>query len=229
MNSKLKFLLPVIFLGLISAGSASAHNPRIISGEKIIQVKDPEISQAFYGQLDGYYQEFKIISNKPFDLYTNILVPDLPLVKTDMSVEVFRLVPATTSLAVLEAGISKWKQFYEPFAGDSYWQGPEFKQSVPAGQYLIRVFNQSYKGKYVLAVGEIESFSLGEIFNTIFLLPRLKQSFFSRSPLTAYFNYTGVFLLAGLLIIALGIFLVWRKIKSRHSGEPQSLPKEPDR
>ncbi|KKT24618.1 MAG: hypothetical protein UW11_C0043G0006 [Parcubacteria group bacterium GW2011_GWA2_43_9b] len=197
------------FLPLI----ALAHQPRLVESNGIIQVKNPEISQAFYGQLNGIYQDFKIDSAEPFNLYVNVLAPDLPMMETDMSAEIFKLTPSTTSLAVLDGDKFNWTKFYEPFAGDNYLKGPEFRQEVGEGQYLIRVFSSNYKGKYSLVVGEQEFFSLGEYWQTLTILPALKKDFFNKSLVTMFFNYIGLYLLGVLLILAAVIFFIWRTIK----------------
>ena len=61
-----------------------------------------------------------------------------------------------------------WKAWYEPYARDNYWKGPEigidtnseFKTSfnLNAGTYYIKVFNEDNSGHYSLAVGEAEFF-----------------------------------------------------------------------
>jgi len=198
---------------LIAPFIASAHQPRLVGTKGLVQVQNPEISQAFYGQLNGTYQDFKIDSAKPFELSANILAPDLPMLKTDMSAEVFKLTPATTSLAVLDGAKFAWTQFYEPFAGDSYLKGPEFKQEVGAGQYLIRVFSSNDKGKYALAIGERESFSLSEAWNTLMVLPTLKSDFFNKPIWTMFFNYIGLFLSIALLVLAAIAYFAWRGTK----------------
>ena len=213
MYKEIKIILIFIISIFLIPFAVLAHQPRLVEGSGIIQVKNPEISQAFYGELRGTYQDFKIDSAKPFNLYINVLAPDLPMLKTDMSAEIFKLTPATTSLAVLNGANFNWTKFYEPFAGDSYLKGPEFRREVGAGQYLIRVFSSNYKGKYSLAIGEQESFSLGEAWQTLIILPGLKNTFFNKSPWTIFFNYIGLYLLGLLLVLAMVIFFIWRVIK----------------
>ncbi|MDD2753597.1 MAG: hypothetical protein PHT44_03240 [Candidatus Portnoybacteria bacterium] len=210
MTKHIKAILIISAVVLIAPLIASAHQPRLVETKGLAQVQNPEISQAFYDQLNGTYQDFKIDSAKPFELYANILVPDLPMLKTDMSAEVFKLTPATTSLAVLDGAKFTWAQFYEPFAGDSYLKGPEFKQEVGAGQYLIRVFSSNYKGKYALAIGEQESFPISEMWNTLMVLPTLKSDFFNKPVWTIFFNYIGLFLLIAILILAAIAYFAWR-------------------
>lgn len=210
MAKRTQTILIILAAVLLAPLVASAHQPRLVESKGIIQVKNPEISQAFYGQLNGTYQDFKIDSAEPFNLYVNVLVPDLPMLRTDMSAEVFRLNSATTSLAVLDGANFAWTQFYEPFAGDSYLKGPEFSQQVGAGQYLVRVFSSNHKGKYALAIGQKEAV-LSEAWNTLKVLPTLKKDFFNKSPWTMFFNYIGLFLLITILILAVAVYLIWRR------------------
>ena len=63
-----------------------------------------------------------------------------------------------------------WEAWYEPYARDWYWKGPEiggelntetgFKRSflIEGGTYLIKVYNKDNQGSYSLAIGEAEFF-----------------------------------------------------------------------
>jgi hypothetical protein len=77
-----------IFLFLLTVGKVSAHQPRIVS-QDLIEVQNPEISQAFYGELQGQPVLFRIDSSEPFVLYLNLLVPDLPEIDKDVSARVY--------------------------------------------------------------------------------------------------------------------------------------------
>lgn len=213
MRKNKKFILIISTAILIAPLIVLAHQPRLVEAGGVIEVKNPEVSQAFYGELKGRYQDFSVKTGQPISLYVNLLVPDLPLVKTDLSVEIFNLIPATTSLAFLDGALFDWTKFYEPFAGDSYLMGPEFKQTVAPGQYLIRVSSPNYKGKYSLAIGEQESFPLNEIWNTLKVLPVLKKDFFNKSPWTMFFNYIGLSLLFVAAVVLIIVFLAWWGIK----------------
>ena len=62
MQSRLKtfFILGALFLFLPFI--ASAHNPRVVKNGEPVIVQNPEISQAFYGELKGEAQIFEIDS-----------------------------------------------------------------------------------------------------------------------------------------------------------------------
>jgi hypothetical protein len=53
---------------------------------------------------------------------------------------------------------------------------------VGPGVYRIQVSNVENRGKYVLAVGELEKFPPKVILRTLITLPKLKRDFFGKSP-----------------------------------------------
>ncbi|NIP54649.1 MAG: hypothetical protein GWN55_16335 [Phycisphaerae bacterium] len=197
---------------LVTPLFANAHQPRIITGSETVNIENPEISQAFYGVMTGEPANFQIVSEEPFRLYAGVLVPDIEEIDKDVSAEIISLEDPKIKI-LLDGSTHEWERFHEEFANDWYFNGPEMEETeVPAGTYNIRVFSNDNQGKYVLVVGKIESFPLDEIINTIITLPELKKDFFNKSPLTAYFNLVGLFMLiifvVGLIIIALLYFLI---------------------
>jgi hypothetical protein len=227
MNKKLTTFL--IFFLLLITSLAQAHQPRLVK-ENIINVKNPEASQAFYGKLTNTPHIYNLKSENSFNLYVGILVPDVPNIDKDVSVlitkdhdphdhddhnhEEFKV--------LLDGTTHKWTPYYEQHAGDEYFTGPalQSKDSDPelhpkgvqaeAGSYTIKVFSSDNEGKYVLVIGTKERFPLNEIINTIVTMPQLKI-YFEKSPFTAFSTPTMlVFLLIALLFFAvLIIFLVW--------------------
>jgi hypothetical protein len=208
-----KQILFAFALALLFAGVAHAHQPRIVEGSNVVEIQNPEVSQAFYGELKGEPQLFRIQVDRPFKLYVGLLVPDVPEARKDLSVEI---TSDNQPLYRLDGTTWEWKRFYEEFGGDWYWSGPETspigKTSTlsPNGTYEIKVFSPSNQGKYSLAVGEIESFPLNEIGNTIVRMPWIKSHIFDKSPLSAFFNRIGLFIfgpLVGLIVVVVGVWL----------------------
>ncbi|GAB6055158.1 hypothetical protein HYG87_04660 [Methanobacterium alkalithermotolerans] len=207
----------IILIIFLSLSFSIAHQPRLASDssslENPIVVSNPEISQAFYGDLNGNPAYYKISSKEEFRLYVNLLVPDTPgsgekLVSAEILDENQNI------LASLDGNNFDWEVFFEPFGGDSYLQGPEFNQTVPAGTYYIKVFNNENQGSYSLAIGDIETFPPDESLNAILLLPILKAGFFQVPVVEVFPQFLGI-------IIALGVFMVIYTllIKSRKSDE----------
>lgn len=213
MASK-KSIIFFLAIFLLLASIAYAHQPRIVSDE-FTQIINPEISQAFYGNLHGKPHIFQIKSDTHFKLYAGVLVPDLPGIDKDVSAEAKS---ENNTVFVLDGPNHNWTQFYEEFGGDNYYKGPEKEIEGNPGTYDIIVSSPDNKGKYVLVVGKIESFPLNEALNTLFVLPQLKKNFFNKSPLTAFFNLIGVFLLIMLLaligIILLAIWIIRKAMKN---------------
>lgn len=196
----------VILFAIFFPGLAYAHQPRIVEGE-VINVVNPETSQAFYGELHRNPHFYIIDSSEDFTLYVSVLVPQIEGIEKDVSADINGL--------LLNGSEHEWESYFEEFGRDYYYQGPEYKEDVKAGIYNIKVFSPDNMGKYVLVIGEKEAFPPGEILNAIFTMPSLKR-FFKKSAFTAYFNLTGLFLLIVLVIILVILFFVlkfFRKFK----------------
>jgi len=188
-----------------------AHQPRFVGHETIVNVIDPEVSKAYYAEFYGYPVKYVIRSATPFKLYVNLLVPDRKFIKKDVSA---KIINKGKVIALLDAKSSRWPSFYEEFAGDTYYKGPEYSQNVPAGEYELLVSRPGNTGKYVIAIGDKEAFPPAEILRALISLPFLKL-YFGKSVLTAYFNKIGLFmspvLLIVILIIAITVVLLKRK------------------
>ena len=198
--------------------SIYGHQPRLVENKittvnNPIIVQNPEISQAFYGELKGSPDYYLINSDKGFELYASLVVPDIKSARKDFSMAI----KSNDTLIILDAQSAKWDIFFEKFAGDNYFNGPEFDKKVGAGSYLIEVYNPDNQGKYSLAIGKIEVFPPKEAVHAIISLPKLK-SYFQKSPFTAYFNFIGIFVGVTIVILAgiiIGVVFIVRAIVRR--------------
>jgi hypothetical protein len=173
-------------------------------------IENPEVSQAFYGNLGGGAEYFQITSDKPFSLYVGVLVPDLQGIGKDVSAEVSS---GGEVLFLLDGTSHEWTPYFEEFGGDYYYSGPENSADVGPGVYDIRVFSKDNQGKYVLVVGEKEEFPINEMLNTFITLPRLKRDFFEKPFFTAFFNLIGLFMLIFIVIVAIVVLGLWFVVK----------------
>ena len=163
---KIFYLLILIFWST----EIYSHQPKLIkyspSSESPHEVIFPEISKAYYGKLDGQPHYYIINSKEEFLFYTGILTPKVDEIYQWVSIEVL-----DENKNIIYSGDGKdfeWSSWYEPYARDWYWKGPEigternqeFKTSftIDAGTYYIKVFNDDNTGHYSLAVGEAEFF-----------------------------------------------------------------------
>jgi len=210
-----------IFL-LVAVSIVGAHQPRLdsrtdVSLENPIVVENPEISQAFYAELNGKPDYYKISSDKPFKLYINLLIPAAPGFSGEfVSAEVIGTNNKT--ILLLNGTNSAWKTFFEEFGGDYYLMGPEATTKLPAGTYYVKVSNTNNQGKYSMAIGDIESFPIDESLNALITIPQLKEKFFGKPVSTLFLEFVGIILALGSLMVLLAMLL-----KSRKSEEITNL------
>jgi hypothetical protein len=210
--------LSAVLLFLMS-GIAGAHQPRIIDDKPLSQanpmvVNTPEVSQIFYAELKGEPQYYRISSAREFGLYLQILSPKIENADRDFSAEIYR---GNQIIGTLIGIAFNWTEFHEPFVGDDYWRGPEYKDPHAQGQYLIKIYSPDNKGKYALVVGQAESFPLEEWGKLILAMPRIK-SYFGKSVLGSFFNLVGLFLLIVVVFIVavfLGIRWIIKRIRKK--------------
>jgi catechol 2,3-dioxygenase-like lactoylglutathione lyase family enzyme len=180
-----RLLLMATLIAAGGAGTAYAHQPYLVNDTVVTRVDKPEVSKAFYAKLLGEPAVYEIVSPDSFELYVNILVPDEVGMPTDLSVTVTR---GPDTLAVLDGPAHGWTRFYEPFGGDSYLMGPERRLRIGPGTYFATVTRPGNTGRYVLAVGEREQFSLKDVARLFSVMPRLKRDFFGKAPIRALFD-----------------------------------------
>lgn len=219
----------VAVMAALAAGRAEAHQPIIVpEGAKLIEVTDPEVSKAYYAEMIRD-QQYVIRSDKPFDLYLNILVPKFANPEGRYSLVVVREDGGTfKEMGRLEGGGYFWSEIFEPFGRDWYFKSVELRAKAPAGTYYIPVYGNGDKGKYVLAVGEKEKFGLVDGWKAARTVPKLKRDFFHSSPFSFLLSPIGAafavaMLVAGFLVGLVYRFLVRRLAKSEHLMKRRNL------
>lgn len=201
-----------IFVLFLAAGIASAHQPDFVSSKTRLAVREPEISKAYYGFLPNQPVMYVISSSAPFRLYVSLLVPDLPEISKDISATV--VYQDGSIVARLNGQESDWVRWHEKFAGDEYWQGPEFQKDVAGGTYTVIVSSPDNNwDKYVLAIGERESFSLISWPETEKEIMTIKTQFFDKARYSIFEGRIGIVLVGILAVIAILVFRPWQYIK----------------
>lgn len=212
---KLGLIAFIFVLLIVSVSTVCAHQPRLVissnaSYENPIVIKNPEVSQAFYGELQGQPNYYQIKSDVPFKFYLNLLVPASPGMPGDfISAEV--LDSSGISILFINGTDSTWEPYYEEFGGDNYLKGPEARTDLPAGTYYIKVFNTANQGKYNIAVGEIESFPIDETFAALVTIPLLKEQFFGKPVTTLFFEFLGIIIALGSIMVLFAMLIMSRK------------------
>lgn len=207
------FFTMVVFLPFF----ALAHQPRITES-KLTEVTNPEISKAYYSKLTGEPDVYVIKATESFDLYVNVLVPDIADQKKDVSAVILKEVSEgqdkteLMQVAILDGMNFEWKKFYEPFGADTYWMGPEYRARAEAGNYEIRVWSSNNDSKYSLAIGEIEAFDGKEGMNALTLIPQLKKDFWGESPISFISSPFGWGLILVMYVLAFIVGFIYRAL-----------------
>jgi hypothetical protein len=196
---------------------AWAHQPRLTESRETL-VPEPEISKAYYGKLTGEPDTYIIESATPFNLYVNVLVPNIAGVteqKKDVSAAVIKDGQTDTPLAMIGGVNADWEKFYEPFGVSTYWRGPEYKARAEAGRYEVRVWSSNNDSKYSLAIGEGEFFDSKEIWNALRLVPKIKSDFFEESPVSFIKSPFGYGLILLMYLLAAIVGFIYRTLMRR--------------
>jgi len=180
-------MLRPLVLFLMTAAGAQAHQPVLNTGqdyppESPYMVAEPEVSKAIFSQLTGAPHYYRIDSDTPFDMYVGITaarIEECPLVPFS-----FDVLDSDLNLVHAADGTDfEWWEWYEPFGRKWYWVGPEFGQDFmatsvfEAGTWFVRVHNADNQGRYILAIGDQESFPPDVILRTLLTLPAINAIF----------------------------------------------------
>ncbi len=218
---KIIFTIVIFFFSL----NTYAHQPKLIkyspSSNEPHNVINPEISKAYYGKLNGDPHYYKIESDTEFSFYVGITIPKIDDNIKWISLEVFD--KDNNSIFYEDGKEFEWKAWYEPYARDWYWIGPqigthndkEFKKSLKldSGTYVIKVFNNDNAGSYSLAVGDIEFFG-ANLFEKIsiwapilfYIGPYMDIFYWNKFDFMAYIPHTILF------ILILVIYFIFKKL-----------------
>lgn len=197
------FGLAILLIPILSF----SHVPQIVTGNETVMLTNPEISQAFYDELPGSPRVYRFSSPEPFTLFARILVPKTTNPDGRYSLAIYHVNEMRETVAVIKAKKVAWQDFYEPFANEHYLKGPEVTKQLAAGTYEIWVLDDHDSGKYVLAIGNKEKMSLGDIKQSVPVILQLKKDFFNESKATFALSIIGgIYLVTFLLLGALLAF-----------------------
>lgn len=189
MNKRLTIVSLLSFFVLFYFVPVDAHKPIQSDGTNLsyqnsLQIPDHKISWVIYEELDTFQSRFYSFEAKQGDpFYASIVIPklepyeaykpSLALVSESIQIQNTHNIDAELppgGIVVYDYdGEIPSKEFYEPFGQTTYWERQEIKISIPEdGTYYIVVFDsQGFAGKYSLAVGTIEDFSILDFFTVL--------------------------------------------------------------
>lgn len=158
---------------VLLAGIAAGHVPRTVEGgvtmEEALQVHDPQVSQVFYGGIEGSPDFYRVELEQGAALDVSLFVPRPTASAPDLAVigpglnGTGRLpdaaeVPAGSGRLVRLGTVGAAE--YEPFTPSYQYRVAEAEMQVEGGTYYLVVFGGS--GPYGLTVGSLERFTPAE-------------------------------------------------------------------
>ena len=212
----MKKIIKFLFISLFFAGYFSVADKVLAQDMQVVQkliysqtgdvqIANPENSQIFYDELKGKARDYFINSGSDFELYLNIMVPEVANIEGRYSVTIFSVTgDTTTQIAELDSDTYNWQEYFNSFSRDWYWKGPEFDKQLMAGKYKIEVYSDDNQGKYVLDVGKKESLNYLSVLNVYWQIPLLKATFLKTSVLQFFltpFGIAGIGILGAIIII----------------------------
>lgn len=224
----MKRLIVALLLFSIAPFFVSAYVPGFVSKEGVV-VNEPLRANRFFGELHEESAVFRFSLKEGGIIYLNLMTP----VSVDGGGKFDAVIvneSAGTVTAVLEAGALAWQSYRDTSIGEDFLRGPELNMTVPAGEYRIVVTSQGNIGKFVLQIGQDESFSIGDYFALYKMGPTLKRVFFDSARFSFFtsivgFSFTLLFVLLGMLLgygVGRSTHAVdlWKRLWGRSAGIP---------
>jgi len=176
-----------------------------------IAVDDASQARGYFGELAGSPETFAISASEPVRLYVTVLQPQIAGAKQDLSVAVLDPKNPDIPLGVILGPAASWTP--ATYEGQAYTKGPEYRATLPAGNYEIRLWSTANDAPYVVVIGETDQNFFARMKSALSALPQIDRIFFGRTP--AYAIFAPILLgplVVALLIIAAAIWAlaVWR-------------------
>ncbi|MAF80706.1 hypothetical protein CL628_01695 [bacterium] len=195
--NKLIILLVVTAL-LVPSITLAVRQPRVVDGEVVTEVNNPDIAQDFFGFLSGEPEFFLFSLQREQELYISLRVMDIADAVTDVSGS---LVKSDGEILVeLDGTTADWIPTTDPTAGVTYLHGPETRVTVSPGDYLFGVSSLGSDVPYILAVGETEEELGGDVVSAIGTLGAVREDILNREAWEAYIQQAGAPIVIGTVI-----------------------------
>ena len=202
----------VLVLLFVPTVALAARQPRVVEGDVVTEVQNPDIAQDFFGVLSGEPEFFLFSIKQEQELYLSLRVMQGPSAATDLSGSL--VTPEGVILAELDGGAKTWEPMLDETTGVTYLHGPETHIVVEPGDYLFGVSSLNNDIPYVFAVGEREVEPGGDVVSAFTTLASLRDNFLDREVWEAYINQAGgpivVGTIAAVLFGLISLLFLWR-------------------
>ena len=203
----------VLCLSLFFTGTAHAYVPQIVVQESlhdITVIDDPELSQAFFGELQDFPHTYEIRADKSFTLYTQIRVPELESSKNNVSGIIIKEQKKgrVEEVARFLAEDALWTVNKDRLIGEEYREGAQFEKELGPGVYRLEVHTPDNIEKYILRVGKNEDMNIGyfELLGRIIDVKKFYET-------SAFWMIVSPYAYVPLLVLTVlgGLWYLWRR------------------
>jgi len=205
-------LAVVLVLLVVPSAVFAARLPRVVAGDVVTEVFDPQLAQDFIGQLEGQPEFFLLSLPVPEEVYISLRVEDTAQAATDISGSL--VAQDGTILVELDGITTTWTPFTEKETGRRLLQGPATKVALQPGDYLFGVSSVKNDRSYVLAIGEDGAEAQSEVQSVLRRVQRTLMDIFSVDRWVAYVDRAGGPIVVGSVVASLfgliSIFFLWR-------------------
>ncbi len=217
-KSLMKFTIPSLTISAIAAASALAtpliafaYAPVWIGSTSTPVTADAGVARGYFGVLSGSPQVFNVSESQPVRLYVTVLQPAIAASKEDLSVAILDSQNPDIPLGVILGPSASWTPV--TYQGENYMKAPDFRATLPAGDYRVQLWSGNNDAPYAIVIGEDEPNIFAKIRSGISALPQIERYFFNRSGASAISAPLLLWpLVIAILIIAAAIWAlsVWR-------------------
>ncbi len=206
---RLYYGIALVVIGLAFSHSLFAYVARIVpAGEASVSITSLEQSQYFFDTLAGSPRPYLFELSQPAELKAFLMVPAASNQNGRYSFRLF-LVGATEERQILaaDAAAAEWQETYDALMREYFLKGPEVNQQLEPGKYRLEVYSAENVGKYVLALGDKDAYTLNSLLPFYWQIPQLKMRFFETSILEFFLTpfSLAIAVLVGVLLILIAL------------------------
>jgi hypothetical protein len=216
----MKITLFSLFLLIFLPAAAHAGVPEPVVPATVADVpviEDPEMERSYFGLMNSFPHTYELVSGKPFRLFAEIKIPDVPEALDNISAIIIKKTDTgrVEEVGRLYAKDASWERKKDWSSNDWYRIGPIFDEELQAGAYRFEVNTPDNIEKYVLTIGFREEREGAGYFETLAHLAQLKE-FFGKSQFRIIESPR--VLIPVLIIIACAAFLLQQGRRRRDTG-----------
>ena len=208
-------LLLVVAALLVPSVSFAVRQPRVVDGEVVTEVNNPDIAQDFFGVLSGEPEFFLFSLKTEQELYLSLRTMDIADAVTDIAGSLMK--EDGEIIVELDGTTVDWTPANDPTTAVTYLHGPETRITVSPGDYLFGVSSLGSDVPYILAVGETEVDPGGDVVSAIGTLAAVREDILNAEVWEAYIKQAGAPIIIGTIIAVvfgiIGLVFLFRSFR----------------